>query len=215
MSGHNREGITPAKRDHAKEAMFGNATQGADAYLDRFTDVDLDRIQELTGKKISALLVDIDACTARPYGPILEENIAHFRKLLDDGVKIGVNSNCKSTERLQPLIDMKIPIYDGEISKPEKPSFINACKMIDSDPAETFMVGDNPNTDGGAIGVLGGMIFLKAIPEKWSEVWAFAEKSPIKKITKTVSVLAQKLTRAIAIKRTLKLNPTIIRSFDI
>lgn len=161
---HGREGLSMEKATHFMRVLSGY-TRSADAYLDTFTDFDVEALRALTGKQIDHLLVDIDACIAPAYAPILVENISHAEGLLSRGLQIGIYSNCKGSERLRPLLDLDIRSYEGKYSKPDRRGFLEACERFHFDPQNTWMVGENPNTDGGAIGVLGGMAFVKPIPE--------------------------------------------------
>lgn len=171
---HGREGLSMEKAAHFIRVLSGH-TRSADAYLDKFIDFDVEVLRALTGKQIDHLLVDIDACIAPAYAPILVENISHAEALLSRGLQIGIYSNCKGSERLRPLHDLDIKSYEGKYSKPDRRGFLEACERFQFDPTKTWMIGENPNTDGGAIGVLGGMAFVKPIPED-SRVLSFKKK---------------------------------------
>jgi predicted HAD superfamily phosphohydrolase YqeG len=159
-----REGLSLKKFAHFYDVLKGGA-RGADAYLDQFTDFDVEVLRYITGKQIAHLLVDIDACIAPAYGPLKVENILHCDALQAQGVDIGIYSNCKTMDRLKPLEERNIPFYEGVHPKPAEEGFLDACAQMEFDPKKTWMVGENPNTDGGAIGVLEGMAFVAPIPE--------------------------------------------------
>lgn len=196
-----REGVDMEKVAHFLKVVRGH-TRGADAYLDKFAHFDVEKLRTLTGKRIHNLLVDVDACIAPAYGPILEENLVHADLLLQQGLGIGIYSNCKSGERLTPLYDMGIRSYEGKHAKPKRQGFLDACDEFGFDPASTWMIGENPNTDGGAIGVLEGMAFVKPVPEDLK----------ILSMKKRIVLPVQRALRGVAIHRTLSGNSSILRS---
>lgn len=158
-----REGVSFMKARHLLATIFLGRTRGADAYLEKFTDFDIRSLRGRTGKRIRNVLLDVDGCIAPPYREILEENIVHVDHLIGVGVHLGVYSNCKGMERLRPLVERNIPIYSGAHPKPSKEGFLDACESMQFHPLETWMIGDNPTTDGGAVGVLEGMAFVRPV----------------------------------------------------
>jgi predicted HAD superfamily phosphohydrolase YqeG len=160
----NREGLNFTKTSFFFKSLLGK-TRAADAYLERFTDFDPEQLQTQTRKVIKAILLDIDACIAPIYQDILPENIEKIKNLLADGFAVAIYSNCTDLERLKPLHDIGIPVYKGSIPKPDPQGFLDACANFGFDPKKTWMIGDNPSTDGGAIGTLGGMVIIKPIPD--------------------------------------------------
>lgn len=173
-----------------------------DALLDRFVDLDIEKLRAITGKAIKAVLLDIDGCIAPPCGEILSENIERIRELLKSGLKIGVYSNAVQLSRLDVLSDLGIPVYDGEHPKPEKRGFLDACDFFGFDPQTTWMLGDNPLTDGGAMGVLDGVAFVKPILEKIKDLPR----------NKRVSFYLKKILRRFAMYVLLRRTPDIVRS---
>lgn len=158
-----REGVNFAKLTHGADVICGVEPFAVDAYLDKFTHFNVEALRELTYKSLLSVLVDVDDCIAPPYGQILPQNIEHIGSLLSGGVGVAVYSNCKATDRLQPLRDMGVQIYGGNIAKPLSEGFLSACEMARFNPDSTWMIGDNPLTDGGASGVLEGMVFVKPV----------------------------------------------------
>ncbi len=197
-----REGISFEKINHFLATLFRGKTRDADCYFDQFTDINIEKIRTLTRKRLASLLVDIDACIAPAYDEILPQNLEKLKDLLDQGIRIGIYSNCKALDRLNPLFDLDIPFYDGHLAKPQAEGFLAACKSFDFDPRETWMVGENPNTDGGAVNVLEGMIFVKPIPDNLEKL----------SLVKKVRLPFQILFRNMAIQATLRNNQKIIRS---
>jgi len=180
--------------------LFYRRTEGADAYLDEFSDFDVKKLRLLTRKKLSAILLDVDGCIAPPCGNICGKNLRKIKELQGQDMEMGVYSNCRELSRLDPLRALDIRIYDGNEPKPKPEGFLNACAFFDFDPMETWMVGDNPLTDGGAIGVLNGVAFVKPIPENWRAL-------PDGRI---IPFYFQKIFRYLAMRTTLKINPGII-----
>jgi len=209
-----REGINHQKIIHFLEVVFLGRTRKADVYLDRFSDFDVDRLEALTKKRIRAVLLDIDACVAPAYLPVLEENIVKIRELVDRGIRVGVYSNCKNLPRLKYLKSMRVPIYSGSISKPSREGFLEACRQFGFDANTTWMTGDNPNTDGGAVGELGGMAFVKAIPDDPKGLDAL-NLSMSQHIAKKIKIFFQNFFRAVGRFMTLVGNGGIIRSRDL
>jgi len=200
---HDREGVSLPKIKHFIETALYGKTRNADAYLEKFADLNIEALRAMTNKKLRYVLLDIDACIAPSYGPILEENLQKIRELISQGVKIGVYSNCKGMERLNPIREMGIPIYDGELAKPLAEGFEGVCEKFGFNPKETLMVGDNPVTDGGAVGVLEGMVFVKPIPN---------DKNVKLRFSKKCSLFAQKMLRSLTLFRTLIGNRKILKS---
>lgn len=199
-----REGFSLGKAGFYFEILRGR-TRNADALLEKFTDFDVDKLRELTGKQIKSLLIDIDSCIAPAYGEILPENVEKIKELIAKGVQIGVYSNCNMTERLKPLTDLGIRIYEGVHPKPMAEGFLEACEEFGFDPASTWMIGDNPATDGGAVGVLEGMALVKAIEQN----------NDVLKWKKRLSLVLQKSLRALALLITRAGNKKLIGSEDL
>lgn len=177
-------------------------TTDADAYLEEFTDFEVYTLRCVTGKALLDVLLDVDACIAPPYGPILDKNLGHIDDLKRTGMRFGVYSNCKGMERLDPLREMGVPIYSGNKAKPAASGFIEVCKSMDFDPESTWMVGDNPLTDGGAVGVLEGMAFVKPIA---------VDKRYVPSQSKRTKLAISGWLRSLAMFRTMFDNDKIIR----
>lgn len=168
-----REGITVGKLSYVLSAAFFGPVRRPDEMLEKFGDFDVTALRARTGKKIRNILLDVDACIAPAYGPILPENLVKIDALMSDGVRVGVYSNCAEMPRLAPLHERNIPLYRDTKEKPSAEGFLHACEVFSFDPRETWMIGDNPLTDGGAIGVLEGMALVEPIPDdaRYLTVW--------------------------------------------
>lgn len=200
-----REGINLEKLMHTGAIFLNGKTRKIDAYLDSFDHIDSKRLERLTGKQIQSLIIDIDACIAEAYGPILPHFVEHIKALQNQGIKIGILSNCKSMDRLNVLKELGIPVYEGKHPKPAKEAYMEASAQFGFDPQYTWMVGDNPNTDGGAVSVLGGVIIVKAIPDN---------KEFLTKM-KYLRSLVQNAVRALTVGVSVYKNPHLIRSADL
>ncbi|MFG1885558.1 HAD family hydrolase [Micromonospora sp. NPDC049102] len=108
-----------------------------------------------------------DPARWRPYqdtGPVL-------RALRDDGVRVGVVSNCGwdlrgSFERagLADLVDAYALSFEHGCAKPGPELFRVALDALAADPARTVMVGDDARTDSGALSVGIAVRLLPAAP---------------------------------------------------
>lgn len=119
--------------------------------------------------------------------------------------KMGFYSNNNMDERLKPLTDLGVKIYVGEYPKPMAEGFLDACEEFEFDPATTWMAGDNPATDGGAVGVLEGMVLVKPI-EQNNEVLSTKKRAKL---------VVQKLLRALAMFFTTVGNKKLLTSEDL
>ncbi len=169
-----RAGISVYKISQFLANIFTGASRKAQAYLDSFQDIDIEILQYLTNKKIKALILDLDGTLAPPDSAILAPNLAKLDQLQAAGITLVVYSNATanvSPERKASLAERKIPLYSGQIAKPDPRGFLAVCQEFNLNPETTWMVGDDPNTDGGALNmqngksVLGGMIFVEPIKE--------------------------------------------------
>lgn len=201
---NHREGFFLLKLRFLWKILWGR-TRGADAFLDKFADFDVVELRRLTGKRLFNLIVDIDGCIAPGYGEILPENIEKIRELIGQGVGVGIYSNASLVERLKPLADLGVKIYDGKYPKPMAEGFLEACEEFGFGPAVTWMIGDNPATDGGAVGVLEGMAFVKPIKQN----------SKILDWRKRLSLVVQKTLRAVALWITRVGNKNLLTSEDL
>lgn len=196
----NREMVDIYKLRHFLSIFLGK-TRESDVYLNKFSDFNISLIQKLTSKEIKHLLLDVDGCIAPAYGDIIPENIEHIKKLKAEGVDIGIYSNCKYMPRLDVLTDINVPIYKGDYAKPNPKGFLEACEQFGFKSENTWMIGENPMTDGGAVGVLGGVGFVKPVPDKFEGLPPY----------KVVGLLIQKVLRKIALVCTLGRNKNIIK----
>ncbi|MBI4836302.1 MAG: HAD family hydrolase [Candidatus Abawacabacteria bacterium] len=202
-----REGMNPEKFGFGLRVMVrGVLRDHISAYVDSVVDIDPRALTALTGKPVDNLLLDVDGCLAVPEGDILASSLAWVDNLRSRGIHFGVYSNHLSGARLAPLEAVRhIPVYKGTISKPDPRGFLDACRIMGFVPERTWMVGDNPNTDGGGARVLGGFVLVKAIARDKRRL------SP----WKTVKAPFQDSSRAFAVWRSTYQNPKLITSTTI
>lgn len=177
----------------------------ADVFLNYFGDINLHKLSRKTGKKIFSLILDVDSCIAPDGQEIPPENIKKMESLLRQKIKIGIYSNSHEDWRLEFLKKKGVKVYTGPISKPDKKGFLEACRIFKFNLKTTWMIGENPLTDGGAIGVLGGIIFVKPISDDLSKA------KPLKRISRWI----YRSLRSFAIWRMLILNRSILRNKDL
>ncbi len=215
-----REGLDRAKIMQAFRGLTGG-TRHAHAYLEKFSDIDVSTLQRLVAirrsvrAEIHALMLDLDGTLAPAYGPIPAENLVALDRLADNGTRLVIYSNAISTVNRQRLDELKargIPFFTESIAKPHPEGFRAVCRQYGLNHRTTWMVGDDPATDGGALNihpdgepVLGGMIFIRPIPTIPGSV------KGIKKITLGV----KSMTRFFSLLATTLRNPHLITSNDI
>jgi HAD superfamily hydrolase (TIGR01549 family) len=92
----------------------------------------------------------------RPY----PDTRAALARLKDKGIPVAVVSNIPWDIRrvfrrhdTEDLVDEFVLSYVEGVMKPDPTIFLAACRRIGVAPADTLMVGDSPEADGGATGV--------------------------------------------------------------
>lgn len=214
-----REGLDQAKILQALRGLTGG-TRHAHAYLEEFSDINVPELVRLTEVRrgvrpvIHALMLDLDGTLAPAYGPIPQKNLVALDRLADNGTRLVIYSNAISTinsQRLDELRARGIPFFTGAVAKPHPEGFRMVCRQYGLNHRTTWMVGDDPATDGGALNihpdgepVLGGMIFIRPIPTIPGSV------KGIKKITLGV----KGITRFFSLLATTVRNPQLITSTD-
>lgn len=167
-----REGINLAKVVQFFRLAFVPKYTETFLRLDRFTDLDIGKIRELTGVEIKGIILDVDCCIAPNHGEILQENLEHLRKLIAKGIKFVIYSNMKWSERYEAL-QKDLPVLTNLPPKPDPKGFEIAVSQLGVPKENVVMIGDNYLTDGGAIGA--GIKFIHVNPIR-SEHEGFVEK---------------------------------------
>lgn len=157
----NREGINFTKIVQLFRLLRPRNTKTL-ARLQKFTDLDLDKIQAKTGVEIKGIIVDVDDTISYQHGKILEENVKHIKNLRSQGVKFAVLSNMKRTSRYD-VIENDAIILTNFPAKPDPRGFEEACKKLQLPKKNIVMVGDNYVTDGGAIRAGINFVYVKPI----------------------------------------------------
>ncbi len=129
--------------------------------LKKFENLDLQKLNKITGLQIKALIVDCDDCISYNHGAILEENISHLKKLLKQGTKIVIYSNMKHSARYD-VLPAEIKVLTNLKPKPDVDGFKKAIRSLGVDKKHIAMVGDNYITDAGCLYV--GIPFIKVKP---------------------------------------------------
>lgn len=167
-----REGLTFGKFFQALR-LFWPANTKTLAHLNKFTDLDVDKIRELTGVEIKGIILDVDGCVAYNHENILPENVEHLQKLIAHGIRIVVYSNMAKTSRYD-VFDGTIEVLTNIPPKPEPAGFELACGKLGLPKENIVMIGDNYLTDGGAIRA--GINFIEVKPLRKPDQESLAEK---------------------------------------
>ncbi len=144
-----REGVNLTKIAQCFKLLFSSNTKTLNR-LEKFTDLDIDKIKRETGIEIKGLILDIDGCLSYNHGEILPENLEHLRTLIARGVKIIIYSNMAWSERYKDL-EGQIEVLTNVPPKPDPAGFSTALEKLSLPKENVAMVGDNYLTDGGAI----------------------------------------------------------------
>lgn len=157
---NSREGITVLKLLQLIKLFFPHNTRTL-ARLDKFEDLNIEKLNKLSGLNIKGLIIDTDDCIAYNHGEILPENIQHIKKLNEKGIKIVVYSNMAKSGRYKP-IEKYAKILTNLPPKPSKKGFRKAMKATGLPKSQIVMIGDNYITDSGSTRI--GIPFIKVKP---------------------------------------------------
>lgn len=106
---------------------------------------------------LSAALYErtVDAASWEPF----PDAVSVLAAVRERGLRIGVLSDTGFDLRpaldragLGPYLDVVLFSYELGVCKPAAKSFLTACDRLAVPPGQVLMVGDNPLTDGGAVG---------------------------------------------------------------
>ncbi len=156
----NREGVTISKLIQLFRLFLPKNTETL-ARLDKFSDLDIEKINKIKSLEIKGIILDADDCIAYNHGEILKENIKHIKKLSSQGIKIVIYSNMKKTLRYEP-IDAYAKILTNIPAKPDIKGFLQASEILNIPRKNIVMVGDNYVTDSGSLKL--GIQFIKIKP---------------------------------------------------
>lgn len=168
---HSREGINLTKIAQCFKLFLPTNTKTL-ARLDKFSELDLDKIKQAEGVEIKGIILDIDGCLSYNHSEILPENLEHLRKLIASGVTVVIYSNMKWSSRYNDL-DGQVEVLTNVPAKPDPLGYKLALKKLGLPKENVAMVGDNYLTDGGA--VQAGISFIHVKPLR-KDGEKFAEK---------------------------------------
>ncbi|MFC1600246.1 hypothetical protein ACFL3T_04425 [Patescibacteria group bacterium] len=164
-----REGISSDKILAVGRLLVPDNNQAL-VKVDDFTSINLQRIQQITGRRVDGVILDVDETVARHHGEILPENEAHIIGWTREGVKVLINSNMKASDRYDGLVNAAkgmVIVHCSQFSKPSEENF-KECRDVLGLPEENLlMVGDNPMTDGGSVRT--GIPFAQVTPVPTNE----------------------------------------------
>jgi HAD superfamily phosphatase (TIGR01668 family) len=157
---NSREGLTVLKLLQLLRLFLPSYTKTL-ARLDKFKDLDVEKLNKLSGLEIKGILLDTDDCIAHNHGDILPENIEHIKALNEKGLKIAIYSNMAKSNRYEP-IEKYVKVLTNLPPKPSKKGFRQAVKALGLPESQIVMIGDNYITDSGSIHI--GVPFIKVKP---------------------------------------------------
>ena len=149
-----------------------------DAMYDRIEDIDIDKLKKLN---IKGMILDIDN-TLMDKTKILQKPVIDWvEKVKNSGIKVYILTNTNKRKKVEKVVnELKLP-YIMIALKPLKRGFKKCLKLLQLEPKEICVIGDQIFTD-----VLGGnrmgmyTIYTKPINEKDCNIGT-ALKRPIEK----------------------------------
>lgn len=157
---NSREGLTVLKILQLLRLFLPGYTKTL-ARLDKFKNLDIEKLNKLSGLNIKGIILDTDDCIAHNHGDILPENVEHLKELNKKGIKIVIYSNMAKSDRYKP-VGKYVKILTNLPPKPSKKGFRQAVKALGVPKSQTVMIGDNYITDSGSIHI--GVPFVKVEP---------------------------------------------------
>lgn len=154
-------------------------------YLTSVLDI---KIEYLIKNKIKALILDVDNTLIDYNKNLSDEIVAWSKEIQGQGIKIYILSNTNKKEKVKTVAEkLQIP-YEMFAKKPSKKGFIKIQNILNINPENIAVVGDQIFTD-----VIGGnrcnMFTILVDPVDKKDYWYTAWKRPLenklkKKITK-------------------------------
>ena len=157
---NSREGLTVLKILQLLRLFLPGHTKTL-ARLNKFQNLDIEKLNKLSGLNVKGIILDTDDCIAHNHGNILPENVEHVKALNKKGIKIVIYSNMAKSDRYEP-IEKYAKILTNLPPKPSKKGFRQAIKATGLSKSQVVMIGDNYITDSGSIHT--GVPFIKVRP---------------------------------------------------
>ena len=142
-------------------ATLAVRNQGSRLYGKPLQNLDIEKLNKLSGFNIKGIILDTDDCIAHNHGDILPENVEHIKELNKKGIKIVIYSNMAKSDRYEP-IEKYAKILTNLPPKPSKNGFRQAVEATGVPKSQVIMIGDNYITDSGSIHI--GVPFIKVEP---------------------------------------------------
>ena len=154
-------------------------------YLTSVLDI---KIEYLIKNKIKALILDVDNTLIDYNKNLSDEIVAWSKELQGQGIKIYILSNTNKKEKVKTVAEkLQIP-YEMFAKKPSKKGFIKIQNILNINPENIAVVGDQIFTD-----VIGGnrcnMFTILVDPVDKKDYWYTAWKRPLE------NKLKQKITK--------------------
>ncbi|MHB1458487.1 MAG: YqeG family HAD IIIA-type phosphatase [Armatimonadota bacterium] len=114
-------------------------------FIDSVQEID---IVNLRSKGITALLIDLDNTLVPWQGyDIPNQIIEWIRKVSADGMKVCLVSNTRTSGRLERISSILNVEFSVKAMKPRRAGFLEALRLLDVNPNEAAVVGDQIFTD--------------------------------------------------------------------
>lgn len=148
-----------------------------------FENITQIKINFLKENKINALILDIDNTLIDYYQVLAEEKIDWINEMKRHGIKLYILSNTNKKEKVEKVSRKLDVSYINFAKKPSRRGFKKVQKILNENPENIAVVGDQIFTD-----VLGGnrckMFTILVEPVGPKDIWLTRLKRPFEKIVK-------------------------------
>ena len=140
-------------------------------------------VQYLKQNKINALILDVDNTLIDYYKNLSEEKVNWAKELKENGIKLYILSNTNKIDKVEAVSKkMDIP-FESFAKKPFKKGFLKVQKILEENPENIGVVGDQIFTD-----VIGGnrckMFTILVEPIDKKDIWITMWKRPLEELVK-------------------------------
>ena len=148
-----------------------------------FNKVEEITVQFLKQNNINALILDVDNTLIDYYKNLAEEKINWAKELKENGIKLYILSNTNKIKKVETVSKkMDIP-FESFAKKPFKKGFLKVQKILNENPENIGVVGDQIFTD-----VIGGnrcnMFTILVEPIDKKDIWVTMWKRPLEELIK-------------------------------